>query len=44
MRTGEIGKSAAERQTANAVDDIWWINEGKDYPHLWWELGDEASP
>jgi hypothetical protein len=17
--------------------DIWWINEGQDYPRLWWE-------
>ncbi|MBN2588714.1 MAG: SUMF1/EgtB/PvdO family nonheme iron enzyme [Sedimentisphaerales bacterium] len=19
------------------LEDIWWIEEGKDYPHLWWE-------
>ncbi|MEN6425562.1 MAG: GLUG motif-containing protein [Phycisphaerales bacterium] len=25
-------------ETANGTDDIWWILEGKDYPHLWWEL------
>jgi hypothetical protein len=24
-------------ETANGTDDIWWINEGKDYPHLSWE-------
>ncbi len=24
-------------ETANGVEDIWWIDEGKDYPHLWWE-------
>jgi hypothetical protein len=31
-------------ETANGTEDIWWINEGKDYPRLWWEAGDEASP
>jgi len=31
-------------ETANGTEDIWWINEGKDYPHLWWEIGDGASP
>jgi len=25
-------------ETANGTEDIWWILEGKDYPHLWWEL------
>lgn len=25
-------------ETANGNEDIWWINEGKDYPRLWWEL------
>jgi len=30
-------------ETANGTEDIWWIDEGKDYPRLWWE-GDEASP
>ena len=24
-------------ETANGTEDIWWIDEGKDYPHLWWE-------
>jgi len=22
----------------NGTEDIWWIDEGKDYPRLWWEL------
>jgi hypothetical protein len=25
-------------ETANGTEDIWSINEGKDYPRLWWEL------
>jgi len=25
-------------ETANGTEDIWWINEGKDYPRLWWEV------
>jgi hypothetical protein len=24
-------------ETANGTEDLWWIDEGKDYPHLWWE-------
>ena len=24
-------------ETANGTDDVWWIDEGKDYPRLWWE-------
>jgi hypothetical protein len=24
-------------ETANGSEDLWWINEGKDYPRLWWE-------
>jgi hypothetical protein len=24
-------------ETANGTNDIWWILEGRDYPHLWWE-------
>ena len=24
-------------ETANGTDDIWWIDEGNDYPRLWWE-------
>jgi hypothetical protein len=26
-------------ETANGAKDIWWINEGQDYPKLWWQLG-----
>lgn len=29
-------------ETTNGTEEIWWIDEGKDYPRLWWELGDEA--
>ncbi len=25
-------------ETANGTADLWWIDEGKDYPRLWWEL------
>lgn len=28
-------------ETNNGSDDIWWINEGVDYPRLWWELSTE---
>ncbi len=24
-------------ETTNGTDDIWWIDEGLDYPRLWWE-------
>jgi hypothetical protein len=24
-------------ETANGTADVWWIDEGKDYPRLWWE-------
>jgi hypothetical protein len=24
-------------ETANGSDDIWWIDEGQDYPRLWCE-------
>jgi hypothetical protein len=24
-------------ETENGTDDIWWIDEGRDYPRLWWE-------
>jgi hypothetical protein len=27
-------------ETANGTKDIWWIDEGKDYPRLWWEVSD----
>jgi hypothetical protein len=25
-------------ETANGTEDLWWIDEGKDYPRLWWEV------
>jgi len=25
-------------ETENGNEDIWWIDEGQDYPRLWWEL------
>jgi hypothetical protein len=25
-------------ETANGTEDIWWIDEGRDYPRLFWEL------
>jgi hypothetical protein len=28
-------------ETENGTKDIWWILEGQDYPHLWWELTEE---
>ena len=28
-------------ETANGTEDIWWIDKGQDYPHLWWELDEE---
>ena len=31
-------------ETENGTEDIWWILGGQDYPRLWWEIGDEASP
>jgi hypothetical protein len=24
-------------EEANGTDEIWWIDEGNDYPRLWWE-------
>jgi hypothetical protein len=24
-------------ETTNGTEDTWWIDEGKDYPRLWWE-------
>jgi hypothetical protein len=29
-------------ETANGTEDIWWIDQGKDYPHLSWELSEIA--
>jgi hypothetical protein len=28
-------------ETVNGAEDIWWIDEGKDYPRLRWELTPE---
>jgi hypothetical protein len=28
-------------ETNNGTEDIWWIDEGQDYPRLWWELTPE---
>jgi hypothetical protein len=28
-------------ETENGTEDIWWIDEGHDYPRLWWELTPE---
>jgi len=25
-------------ETTNGTEDIWWIDEGNNYPRLWWEL------
>jgi len=25
-------------ETENGTEDIWWIDEGFDYPRLWWQL------
>jgi len=30
-------------ETANGTEDLWWIDEGKDYPRLWWELSEEPK-
>jgi hypothetical protein len=30
-------------ETANGTEDTWWLDEGKDYPHLWWELSETAG-
>ena len=27
-------------ETDNGTEDIWWIDEGQDYPRLWWESAD----
>jgi hypothetical protein len=28
-------------ETANGTEDIWWIDEGRDYPRLWWEAAEQ---
>jgi hypothetical protein len=44
MKTGKTFTDAGwdfVGETANGTADIWWIDEGKDYPRLWWETEDE---
>jgi hypothetical protein len=31
-------------ETENGTENIWWIDEGQDYPRLWWELIDDVTP
>ncbi|MFC1795321.1 GLUG motif-containing protein [Planctomycetota bacterium] len=31
-------------ETENGTEDIWWIDEGNDYPRLWWQYGLAFSP
>lgn len=31
-------------ETDNGTDDIWWIEEGIDYPRLWWERSSRPDP
>jgi len=28
-------------ESLNGTEDIWWIDEGQDYPQLSWELIEE---
>jgi hypothetical protein len=28
-------------ETANGTEDLWWIDEGQDYPRLWWQAVQE---
>jgi hypothetical protein len=28
-------------ETANGAEDLWWIDEAKDYPRLWWEAANK---
>jgi hypothetical protein len=30
-------------ETANGTEDIWGIDEGRDYPRLWWQLISEPN-
>jgi hypothetical protein len=31
-------------ETENGTEDIWWIDEGNDYPRLWWQYTRAFSP
>jgi hypothetical protein len=40
MQTGKTFSDAGwdfVGETKNGTEDLWWIDEGKDYPRLWWE-------
>ncbi len=43
MEKGACGRSgrAPADEAANGAEDIWWINEGKNYPRLWGEDAEE---
>ena len=28
-------------EAENGTEDIWWIDEGQDYPRLWWEAAEQ---
>jgi hypothetical protein len=30
-------------ETTNGTEDIWWILEGQDCPHLWWEFVEDGE-
>jgi hypothetical protein len=30
-------------ETTNGTEDVWWIDEGKDYPKLWWEAAGDPN-
>ena len=30
-------------ETTNGTEDIWWIDDGKDYPRLWWQAAEVGS-
>jgi hypothetical protein len=30
-------------EVENGIDNTWWIDEGNDYPRLWWELNLSAD-
>lgn len=30
-------------ETVNGTEDLWWIDEGMDYPRLWWELKEPSE-
>jgi hypothetical protein len=36
----EAGWDFVDEDT-NGTDDIWWIDEGNDYPRLWWEAAEQ---